>query len=276
MRAWPCAADGIVVSVELGFGGEVAEFYHRYRHGYPAAVIDILVDAFQLTPQDVAVDLGCGTGQLTLPIAAKVRAVVGVDPEPDMLRRARQAASEANVPNVSWMLGADTDLPALGRVFGAGCIAAVTIGQALHWMKPGELFRSAVPVVRAGGGVAVVTNGTPLWLQDTSWSHALRDCLERWLGKKLTLTCGTDEQSQRRYHQALAHAGFDVLSASVDYAAELGVDQIVGGVYSALPQDRLPAPAERPAFADQVRAALGPQERFREQIHVAILTGRIR
>src|SRR5580658_1693830 len=99
--------------VDLGFRGEVADFYHRYRHGYPDAVLDALTGAFGLTGQDVVVDLGCGTGQLTLPLAARVRAVVGIDPEPDMLRRARQAAGERDVQNVTWMIGADTDVPAL-------------------------------------------------------------------------------------------------------------------------------------------------------------------
>jgi hypothetical protein len=33
----------------LGFGGEVAEFYHRYRHGYPAAAIDEPVHVAILT-----------------------------------------------------------------------------------------------------------------------------------------------------------------------------------------------------------------------------------
>jgi SAM-dependent methyltransferase len=68
--------------VGLGFSGEVADLYHRYRHGYPDAVIDELTGAFGLTGQDVVVDLGCGTGQLALPMARRVRAVVGVDPEP--------------------------------------------------------------------------------------------------------------------------------------------------------------------------------------------------
>jgi hypothetical protein len=39
--------------MELGFSGEVADFYHRYRHGYPAAALDALVSAFGLTGQDV-------------------------------------------------------------------------------------------------------------------------------------------------------------------------------------------------------------------------------
>jgi SAM-dependent methyltransferase len=259
----------------LGFGGEVADFYHRYRHGYPAAVIDILADVFPLTAHDLVVDLGCGTGQLTVPIARRVRAVVGMDPEPDMLRRARQTAREADVPNVSWMLGADTDLPALRGLLGHRAIAAVTVGQALHWMRCDEVFGSVGQLARPGGGVAVVTNGTPLWLQESAWSRGLREFLGRWLGRKLTSWCGTDEETQQRYREALAMAGFETLTAAVDYVAELSFDQLVGGVYSALPVDRLPAPDQRPAFADQVRAAVGPRDRFSEPVHVAVLIGRI-
>ena len=101
--------------VDLGFRGEVADFYHRYRHGYPGAVLDALAGAFGLTGQDVVVDLGCGTGQLTLPMAARVRAVVGVDPEPDMLQRARRAARERDTRNVSWMIGARSEERRVGK-----------------------------------------------------------------------------------------------------------------------------------------------------------------
>ncbi len=266
---------GGAAGTDLGFRGEVADLYHRYRHGYPPAVIDVLADAFELTAQDLVVDLGCGTGQLALPIAGRVRAVIGVDPEPDMLQRARQAARDAGVSNVSWMLGADTDLPALGGLYGGKPVAAVTIGQALHWMRHEELFRSVVPLVRPGGGVAVVTNGTPLWLQESAWSRALSEFLERWFGAKPTNPCGTDEPSQRKYAEALARAGFEVSGAAVDYVAELSLDQIVGGIYSALPVDRLPAPDQRPAFAEQVRAAVGARDRFAEPVRVAMLIGRI-
>jgi SAM-dependent methyltransferase len=261
--------------MDLGFGGEVAELYHRYRHGYPEPVIDVLVEAFGLSARDLVVDLGCGTGQLTLPVARRVRAVAGMDPEPDMLRRARQAARDAGVSNVSWMLGADTDLSALPGLFGEKSIGAVTIGQALHWMGHEELFRVAGPLLRPGGGIAVVTNGTPLWLQHSAWSGGLREFLERWLGTRLSASCGTDEQSQHRYRQALALAGYEVAAAAVDHAAELSFDQLVGGVLSALPADRLPAADQRPAFAEQIRSAVGPGNRFAEPVHVAILTGRI-
>jgi SAM-dependent methyltransferase len=260
---------------DLGFGGEVADLYHTYRHGYPAAVIGLLADAFGLNAQELVIDLGCATGQLALPIARRVRAVIGVDPEPDMLRRGRQAAREAGVSNVSWMLGADTDVPALRGLLGERSVAALTIGQALHWMRYEQLFHAAVPLLRPGGGIAVISNGTPLWLQESGWSRGLREFLERWLGASLTSACGTDEQSRRRYRAALELSGFAVEPAAVDYVAELSFDQIVGGIYSALAADRLPAPDLRPAFTEQVRAAVGPDARFGEPVHVALLIGRI-
>ena len=200
--------------------------------------------------------------------------MIGVDPEPGMLRRARQAADEAGVTNVSWMLGADTDLPALRGLLGDNTVAVVTIGQALHWMRCDEVFHSAAALTRPDGGVAVVTNGTPLWLQDSAWSQALRSFLERWLGHEVSDWCGTDENSQRRYQHALAAAGFDVASAATDYVAQLSFDQLLGGVFSAIPAHQLPAPDQRPDFAEQLRAAVGPQDHFSEPVHVAILIGR--
>ncbi|WP_433533292.1 class I SAM-dependent methyltransferase [Micromonospora sp. CA-263727] len=261
--------------MDLGFGGEVAEFYQRYRRGYPPAVFDALADAFALTPQDTVVDLGCGTGQLTLPIAARVRAVVGVDPEPDMLVLARRAAGERQVGNVSWLLGADTDVPALGALLGGGTVGAVTVGQALHWMDHDALFPRLRPLFRAGGGVAVVTNGTPLWLQDTGWSRALRGVLERWRGVELHRSCGTDDASQRRYRDSLVAAGYDVGATTVDYTAELSLDELVGGVYSVFSVDTLPAPEQRSEFSARIRRALHPETRFREHVRVTVLVGRL-
>ncbi|MEV4311551.1 class I SAM-dependent methyltransferase [Actinocrispum sp. NPDC049592] len=261
--------------MDLGFRGEVADFYHQFRRGYPSAVIDSLVGSFGLTSDDVVVDLGCGTGQLALPIADRVRSVVAVDPEPDMLIRARRAAAERGQANLSWMIGSDVDIPALGALIGDRRLAAVTIGQALHWMGHEELFRALTLFLRPGGGVAVVTNGTPLWLQDTAWSRALRGHLEDWLGTKLTSTCGTDEADQRRYRDSLTAAGYEIAVTTVDYTDELTADQIVGGVYSALPVDRLPSLDQRPHFAERLYHVLQPHSPFTEQVRVTTLIGRV-
>jgi hypothetical protein len=67
-----------------------------------------------------------------------------------------------------------------------------------------------------------------------------------------------------------------VTATSFDYVADLDLDQLVGGVYSALPVTRLPAQDQRSAFAEQIRQAVAPHEHFSEQVHVAILAGRVR
>ena len=261
---------------DLGFSGEVAGFYHQYRRGYPPIVIETLTGAFGLTGSDVVIDLGCGTGQLTLPIARRVQAVAGVDPEPDMLARARQAAAEQGVGNASWVLGADTDLPALAALLGDRRAGAVTIGQALHWMRYRELIPALVPLLRPGGGIAVITNGTPMWLQDSAWSRALRSFLEQWLGSRPTSTCGTDDASQQRYRDIMTEAGLDVTETRYDYTDELDLDHLVGGLYSALSAQRLPSPDQRAAFADQIRRAVAPHAPFTEPVPVRMLLGRHR
>jgi len=57
--------------------------------------------------------------------------------------------------------------------------------------------------------------------------------------------------------------------------ADLDLDQVAGGVLSAMGADHLPAADQRAAFADQLGQALGGGGRFREQVHVAIVAGRL-
>jgi len=260
--------------MRLGFSGEVVDYYQKYRRGYPPPVIDALVAALQLRHDDVVVDLGCGTGQLTLPLSQRAGAVIGMDPEPDMLERARDLGREQGSANVTWLLGADCDIPALGALLGEATLGAVTIGQALHWMDHDLLFSTLAPLLRDGGGVAVVTNGMPAWQQDADWSRALRGFLERWLGKSLTFPCGSDQASQQRYAAGLRTAGLQVSETSIEYTAEMDLDHLIGGVYSALSVDQLPEPDRRADFAEQIRQALHPTTTISEHVRVAMLIGR--
>jgi SAM-dependent methyltransferase len=257
------------------FSGEVAAFYARFRRGYPPPFVGLLTRALRLRPADVVADLGCGTGQLTLPVAGRVRAVAGIDPEPDMLTLARQAAADQGVTNVTWVLGSDRDLPALGSLVGGQALAAVTLANAIHLASGEDLFAALRPVLRPGGGLAVIANGTPLWQQPSAWSRALRAALEQWLDTPLESCCGTDAASRQGYRTAMLAAGFtDVHEQSFAYADHLTFDELIGGVYSAMPPDLLPPPGRRPAFAEHIRDFTGPGPRFTEHVHVAALIGR--
>lgn len=258
-----------------GFSGEVAQYYSRFRRGYPPRVVDAVVDAFALNLDDVVIDLGCGTGQLTLPLAGRVRAAVGVDPEQDMLGLAAAAASAQSVRNVSWVLGYDSDLPAIADRAGSSAIGAVTVATAIHWMNHVDLFTVARSLVRPGGGVAIVTNGQPLWLQDADWSRTINAVLQAWTGHDVNSPCGTDEETREVYRSAMSAAGLTVRRAHVGYEAELDVETIIGGLFSAMSKVDVADPARRDRFADMVRAALSPHTHFTEHVSVDILTGTV-
>ncbi|MGC4889703.1 class I SAM-dependent methyltransferase [Micromonospora sp. DT227] len=256
-----------------GFGGEVATYYARHRRGYPPAVLDALTAALALDADDTVIDLGCGTGQLTIPLAARVAAAIGMDPEPDMLAIAHASAVNGGRTNVTWLLGADDDLAAVGRLLGPGTVGALTIAVAIHFMDRAAAFTAARSMLRPGGGVAVVTNGAPLWLQDTDWSGALRACLERLLGHPVTASCQTDEAGRRLNQEALVRAGYRYVESVVRYDAPLTVDDMVGGVFSAMSADQLPALERRAAFTAEVRDALGGREEVTERVHVWLQCG---
>ena len=85
--------------------------YARYRPGYPRAFFADLAKRFHLDGTRRILDLGCGTGQLTLPLAEHVAEAVGMDPEPEMLAEAARQAQAASISNVKWAHGNSADLP---------------------------------------------------------------------------------------------------------------------------------------------------------------------
>ena len=258
----------------LEFSGEIAELYDRYRHGYPAVTLEAIIRHLGVSRNDVAVDIGCGTGQLTIPLAQRTRAVLGVDPETDMLCGAHRRATDAGVHNAAWMLGTEQSVPLLRRLLGERSVAVVTVAQALHWMDHRALFATVRPLLRDGGGIAVVTNGIPLWLQDTGWSRAVKTFLEHWLDTSLTARCGTDQASQRRYTSDLQRAGYQVARATHEWVADLDFEHLAGGILSALPLSALPRAESRQTFIRELRNAVEPEQRFQERVPVTLLIGR--
>jgi len=263
--------------MSAGFSGEVADFYSKYRRGYGPAVIDWLAEAFALLNHGVVVDLGCGTGQLAIPLAGRAQAVIGIDPEPDMLARARKTAAEQGCANIAWMLGSDRDVPAVAALLGNRALAAVTLANSIHFMDHERLFRVARPLLRPGGGIAVLANGMPLWQQPTAASRALRACLEQWFKVRLVSACGTDQKSREQYAAAMEAAGYADVRKTVliDHDEVLDLEHVIGNLYSAVPAGQLPAPSRRQLFEERVRQAL-PDCSLTERVRVSVLTGQVR
>ena len=65
----------------------VAERYARYRPRYPRALVDALAD--RCAAHDVAWDAGCGSGQLSVGLAARFERVIATDPAQSQLDQAQ-------------------------------------------------------------------------------------------------------------------------------------------------------------------------------------------
>jgi SAM-dependent methyltransferase len=246
----------------MTFSGGVATAYAAYRRGYPPPVVDLLVRTLDLPRAAYVLDLGCGTGQLTVPLAGRYDRVVGADPSPDMLALARSGAGNAPV---TWLLAGDADVVRLPLLTG---LDAVTIAQSIHLLDRPPLFRALAARMSRRGRVAVIANGSPMWLRDLDWSRALKAYLEGWLGKPLRSACGTDAASRAGFRSELATAGFpDSTEVAADYTETHTFDRIAGNVRSALSPDRLPA---GPDFEAGLREAIGPGP-FPEDVRVSIL-----
>jgi SAM-dependent methyltransferase len=130
-----------------------ADVYDRYRPSPPREVLGILAFAAGSEQPQLVVDLGCGTGLATRAWAERAEEVVGVEPNPRMLDRARTSTDRPNVRYVE-AYGADTGLP-------DGEADLVTSFQSFHWMEPQPVLAEAVRILRVGGVFAACDYDVP-------------------------------------------------------------------------------------------------------------------
>ncbi|HET9555155.1 MAG TPA: class I SAM-dependent methyltransferase [Anaeromyxobacteraceae bacterium] len=124
----------------------VSRGYQAFRPGYPPALFEWLAG---VTPgRDLAVDLGCGTGQASVALAEHFREVVGLDPS------AEQIAHAEPHERVSYRVA-----PAEATGLPDACADLVVAAQALHWFDQARLHRELARLARPGAVFAAFTYG---------------------------------------------------------------------------------------------------------------------
>ncbi|BAU89844.1 methyltransferase type 11 protein [Methylorubrum populi] len=128
--------------------------YAAHRPTYPAALVDFLADA--APGRDLALDVGCGTGQLSTRLAERFAAVVATDASAGQIaaatphERVRYRAAPAER---SGLPDASADL--------------VTVAQAAHWLDLDPFYDEVRRVARPGAVLALITYGV-LHLSDAA------------------------------------------------------------------------------------------------------------
>lgn len=116
-------------------------------------VRDVLLELAEPRAEDEAVDLGAGTGFVTIPLAEQVRFVVAVDLVGEMLEVARLEAQRRGLNNVT------TVAEDLTRVsFGSASVDLVVSSYALHHLTDEDkiaLVEHARSWLRPGGRIVI-------------------------------------------------------------------------------------------------------------------------
>ncbi|MGW5686930.1 class I SAM-dependent methyltransferase [Nonomuraea sp. NPDC003754] len=245
-------------------------FYARFRPGYPKVFFDDVIRRFGLDGSGRLLDLGCGTGQLTIPLAGHVTEAVGMDPEPDMLTEAARHAAADKVGNVTWVRGGSADLSGqLGR------FRLVTMGRSFHWMEREQVLRTLADMVEDGGGLVIADDGC-LARSTTPWQHIIEEVQHQFIGP---IPHAGAAMPADPHEVVLTRSPFqDVMPVVHEFSRTWTVDRIIGYLYStSLPLRRLLG-ARQPAFEREITDALltaEPSGQFVEPVALHVLIARI-
>jgi SAM-dependent methyltransferase len=206
-----------------------AWYYARYRRGYPDAVIGLIVRRFGLDGTTPVLDLGCGTGQLAIPLAARGVPVHAVDPDVGMLAEGLRAEEASGARGIAWRIGDD------------GCVdrlhlpplRAATMGSSFHWMDRERVLATLERLVVPRGGLAVVTGGPgggSVWSgAGAGWTGVARQVVVEFLGPDRRAAGGTFQHAAERHEAVLARSAFGHLDrARITSVEERTVEEIIG------------------------------------------------
>lgn len=127
---------------------QVAQRYDRARPGYPSALFDDIIAYAELESDARILEVGCGTGQATLPLAQRGYAIDCVEPGAQMAAIARDNLAAFDQVNI---IRADFER------FSAppATYDLLLSANAFHWVDPKIRFRKAHDLLRLRGTLAL-------------------------------------------------------------------------------------------------------------------------
>jgi ubiquinone/menaquinone biosynthesis C-methylase UbiE len=114
----------------------------------------VLVKKLNISSGHKVLDVGCGTGRLTLKLAGKVDHITGIDPSIQRIEVARRKLTQMNQENVTFELGSSDDICRYGEdVFDVVYLSAV-----FHWINDKEeALNNIYRVLKPGGKLGICT-----------------------------------------------------------------------------------------------------------------------
>jgi SAM-dependent methyltransferase len=152
---------------------EAPELYDRVRPGYPEEAFEDLTALARLRPGSRVLELGCGTGQATVPLATRGFEVVAIELGAGLADVARR--NLAAFPAVDIVNAAFEEWPLPSAPFDA-----VVAATSFHWLDPEVRLAKVADALRAGGALAVIATHHVAG-GDGSFFAEVQRCYELWM-----------------------------------------------------------------------------------------------
>jgi SAM-dependent methyltransferase len=135
--------DSIPVNRTAGLRfDDAADAYHATRPRYPTQLVAAL------DPPGDTLEVGCGSGQLTVDLVRRGHRVVAVDPGANLVLLARETC-----PAVAFTVGTFEETQ-----FGSARFDLIASATAFHWVDPHVGYPKAARLLRPGGRLAVLSH----------------------------------------------------------------------------------------------------------------------
>jgi trans-aconitate methyltransferase len=144
---------------------DVAQLYDEVRPRYPEEIVEHIIAFAALSACSHIFEVGCGTGQITLPFAKRGYTMLAIDRGEQLAALAAQhCRCYPHVRVVACALEHWRDVAATYDLF--------LSAQALHWIDPQYGLARAAELLQAGGSIALV------WTADRSQGSAFWQATE--------------------------------------------------------------------------------------------------
>jgi len=207
------------------FQGSVP-YYTRYRLPYPEPLLENIRERAKLSGQGRLLDLGCGTGEIALPLSSFFQQIIALDIDSEMLAAAKQKAEVLDVQNITWLNQSAEKFAPANNSF-----ELLTIGAAFHWMDRKTIARKARKWLLPGQPL-VVLGYTSIWSGTADWHALVCEVIQKWLGPKRRAGSGEYEEVLDPHELVLINAGYTLDEIEYQHSHTWTLDELIGNLYS--------------------------------------------
>ncbi|EFA74693.1 putative SAM dependent methyltransferase [Heterostelium album PN500] len=155
--------------------GKVGDKYATFRPTYPQELFDIINDITKDTPQELAIDVGCGNGQATIELGKLFKSVIGVDPSLSQISNAKKADNIQYKQSPAECIDQPPNTADL-----------ITVAQAVHWFDLPKFFEESKRILKPNGYLIIWCYGSAICFNEEA-QRLHQDFYHNILGDKYLL-----------------------------------------------------------------------------------------